>query len=38
MAELRRFFTIVRRSYFPLKFPRVFCNLCIGLTLQPKDR
>jgi ubiquinone/menaquinone biosynthesis C-methylase UbiE len=38
MAELRRFFTIVRRSYFPLKIPRVFCNLCIGLTLQPKDR
>jgi SAM-dependent methyltransferase len=36
IAELRRFFTIVRRSYFPARVPVFFCNLCIGLTLQPK--
>lgn len=35
MAELRRLFTIVRRSYFPLGVPLIFCNLCIGLTLRP---
>jgi SAM-dependent methyltransferase len=38
MAELRRFFTIVRRSYFPVGVPLIFCNLCIGLTLRPKGR
>ena len=36
MAELRRLFTIVSRSYFPVRIPLVFCNLCIGLTLRPK--
>jgi SAM-dependent methyltransferase len=36
LAELRRFFTIVRRSYFPVRIPVVFCNLCIGLILRPK--
>lgn len=36
IAELGRFFTIVRRSYFPIRVPVFFCNLCIGLTLQPK--
>jgi SAM-dependent methyltransferase len=35
MAELRRFFAIVRMSHFPLRIPLIFCNLCIGLTLRP---
>ena len=33
--ELAPYFTMQRRSYFPLKVPFEFCNLCIGLTLRP---
>src|ERR1700723_3889969 len=38
IAELRRFFRVVSRSHFPVRIPALFCNLCIGLTLQPKGR
>jgi len=38
IAELRRLFKVVSRSYFPVRIPVSFCNLCIGLTLQPKGR
>jgi SAM-dependent methyltransferase len=33
--ELKRHFRIVHRAFFPLGVPLVFCNLCIGLTLEP---
>ena len=36
LAELRRCFDILHRSFFPIPIPAVACNLCIGLTLQPK--
>jgi len=35
--ELDPYFEMYRRSYFPLKVPFKFCNLCIGLTLRPKS-
>jgi SAM-dependent methyltransferase len=34
--ELSPYFEASRRSFFPLKMPFKFCNLCIGLTLRPK--
>lgn len=34
--ELAPYFVMHRRSYFPLKVPFEFCNLCIGLTLRPR--
>ncbi len=38
LAELAPFFTIERRSCFPLSFlPFVFCNLCLGYVLKPRD-
>lgn len=37
MEELDPYFEMVRRSFFPLKVPFKFCNLCIGLTLRPKQ-
>jgi ubiquinone/menaquinone biosynthesis C-methylase UbiE len=36
--ELAPWFEAVHRQYFPLKVPWVFCNLCIGLTLRPRQR
>jgi ubiquinone/menaquinone biosynthesis C-methylase UbiE len=36
LAELTPYFDVVHRSFFPLKVPLVFSNLCIGLTLRPK--
>jgi ubiquinone/menaquinone biosynthesis C-methylase UbiE len=36
ITELRRFFTITHRGFFPIPIPTLFCNLCIGLTLRPK--
>ena len=36
LAELRPYFDVVSRSFFPLRVPIVSCNLCIGLTLRPK--
>jgi ubiquinone/menaquinone biosynthesis C-methylase UbiE len=38
LEELKERFTIVQRSYFPLKIPFVFCNLCIGLHMKKKNR
>jgi SAM-dependent methyltransferase len=36
ILELRNYFTIQHRSYFPLPLPFVFCNLCVGMNLRPK--
>lgn len=36
LDELRPYFTIETSSYFPLKLPLWFCNLCIGLSLVPR--
>jgi SAM-dependent methyltransferase len=36
LAELRPYFRVVSRRFFPLRVPAVFCNLVIGLTLQPR--
>jgi SAM-dependent methyltransferase len=34
--ELAPWFAIEARSYFPLRVPFIWCNLCIGLALRPK--
>ena len=34
--ELSPFFSTIHSSYFPLRIPLEFCNLCIGITLRPK--
>jgi SAM-dependent methyltransferase len=34
--ELDPYFRIVRSSYFPFPFKIEFCNLCIGLTFEPR--
>jgi SAM-dependent methyltransferase len=36
LAELRPYFKISHRGFFPIPIPAVACNLCIGLTLRPK--
>ena len=37
IGELRRYFEIDRRRYFPLRVvPSTACNLCIGLALRPR--
>jgi hypothetical protein len=36
LRELGTWFEVTHRSFFPLRVPAVFCNLCIGLTLRPK--
>jgi ubiquinone/menaquinone biosynthesis C-methylase UbiE len=36
--ELRPYFHVVRKTFFPLRIPAVFCNLVIGLTLQPRKQ
>jgi SAM-dependent methyltransferase len=36
IAEVKRYFRITHRAFFPLPLPFIFCNLCIGLTLRPK--
>ena len=36
LEELAPYFTIEARSYFPLRVPLWFCNLCIGLALRPR--
>lgn len=35
--ELRPYFSIMHRSFFPIPLPLLFCNLCIGLTLRPRQ-
>lgn len=37
LHELSRYFTIEKSSYFPMKVPFVFANLCIGLALSPRQ-
>ena len=36
--ELAPWFTIETRSYFPLRVPFIWCNLCIGLALRPRAK
>jgi len=36
--ELAPYFRPVRRHFFPLWIPAIFCNLCIGLTLRPRAK
>jgi SAM-dependent methyltransferase len=36
LAELTKYFTVIRKAFFPLPVPFTHCNLCIGLTLRPK--
>jgi SAM-dependent methyltransferase len=36
LRELEPFFEIGHNSFFPLRVPAIWCNLCIGLTLRPK--
>lgn len=36
VTELQQFFSVVRRVFFPIPVPLIFCNLVIGLTLKPK--
>jgi SAM-dependent methyltransferase len=38
LVELRRYFNIGHRSFFPIPIPVIACNLCIGLTLQPRKQ
>jgi ubiquinone/menaquinone biosynthesis C-methylase UbiE len=37
LKELGRYFTVVHQAFFPIPLPLIFCNLVIGLTLEPKD-
>jgi SAM-dependent methyltransferase len=34
-GELKKFFRVEARKFFPLRIPLVFCNLVIGLNLKP---
>jgi SAM-dependent methyltransferase len=34
-AELAPYFKVISRSFFPFRIPFLFCNLVIGLTLEP---
>ncbi len=36
--ELAPYFETEARSFFPLKVPFTFCNLCIGLALKPRPQ
>ena len=38
LDELRPYFKISHRGFFPIPIPAVACNLCIGLTLRPKKK
>jgi len=37
LQELDPYFELVHKSFFPLLIPWVVCNLCIGLTLRPRN-
>jgi SAM-dependent methyltransferase len=37
LKELRAYFTVLHRSFFPIPVPFLFCNLVIGLTLKPRE-
>ncbi len=36
IEELSKYFSIVSSTYFPIPLKMKFCNLCIGLTLEPR--
>lgn len=36
LEELRPYFVISRRKFFPLPVPFMFCNLVFGMTLEPR--
>jgi SAM-dependent methyltransferase len=36
LAELRPYFDVIHRGFFPIPIPAIACNLCIGLTLRPR--
>lgn len=36
IQELETYFYIRHKAFFPLRVPFIFCNLCIGLNLDPK--
>lgn len=36
LGEIKRYFDIERKVFFPLVVPFVFCNLCIGLDLRKR--
>jgi SAM-dependent methyltransferase len=36
LGELQKVFTLEQKSFFPLRVPAIWCNLCIGLTLRPR--
>lgn len=38
MEEIAPYFSISRRTYFPLPLPLLFCNLFIAFNLKPKPR
>ena len=38
LGVLAPYFTVVGRTFFPLRVPALFCNLVIGLTLKPRKR
>ncbi len=37
LRELRPYFRVASRRFFPIPLPLLFCNLVIGLTLEPRD-
>ena len=36
-AELAPYFEVRKRGFFPLRVPLLFCNLCVGLVLTPRE-
>jgi SAM-dependent methyltransferase len=36
LEELRPYFEVEQRSFFPLPLPMIWCNLVIGFTLRPR--
>jgi SAM-dependent methyltransferase len=38
LGELQKLFTVEQNTFFPLRIPAVWCNLCIGLTVRPKPQ
>lgn len=38
LRELAPYFEVASRRFFPIPLPLLFCNLVIGLTLQPRER
>jgi len=36
LEEIRPYFSVVKRRFFPFPVPLLFCNLCIGLKIRPR--